>query len=162
MTGDYEQATKFLQETDKALSMGTRTAADTQIKKLISTLKDDQGFRRTLVDKIDEMTGSDIVGQVAGLRLKPWEPQSWRGWTLDLGAIFGLLHGLDPKLAALATISSPRIVGELSNALGRAYVLQRGVSKQLPPGLVTKSIYQYGINKEQIIPKKEGQSVSME
>jgi hypothetical protein len=143
MTKDYELASGVINEMERALSMGNRASADTAIRKLTQSLKDNQGFRRSLIEKMDAYGTGKLKDQISGNVMSAAMPQSALGRYFDLGIGSSLFFGANPKIAALAAISSPRVVGELTNAIGRIYKLSGKFRAGIPKG-TSQAAFQTG------------------
>ena len=136
MLRDYSQSMELQKTIQKAFSTRDKTAADTAVTKVIQSLRDSKEFRTHLVDIMDAQTGGDIREMIAGYQLRGYQPQSWIGRTLDIGAMFEVAAGaISPKFLAVLAISSPRIVGEFTAAFGRTYRLMSKTKQWLPSGI---------------------------
>lgn len=118
MTKDYAKTTELINEMEKALSIGTKSSADTALRKLTMAVREDSTFRRDLLSSLDK--SGDITAKASGFALNPL-------WSRRLGPLATTLTagGLgfiaaSPKLLALTALASPRVVGEMSLAIGRA------------------------------------------
>lgn len=122
MTQDYATITNTLKEVEKGLSLGTKASADTAIRKLISTAKDDEGFRRGLAQTLEEAAGEPIVSKALGSQLHTVIPRGLMG-KLSTAAIMaggglGAYSIFGPAGLAVLAAASPRLVGELLNVAG--------------------------------------------
>lgn len=116
---DYESSTGLIKEIQRGLSLGDRAQADTAFRKLTTTLRTNNEFRKQLIDELNEVTGGTLVPKVAGQQMSEFLPRGLsRIATGALGA-GGLVTGVGiiPILKA-ALFTSPRLVGEVLNALG--------------------------------------------
>jgi len=123
LTADYADATKLIKEIEGTLSLKPGTRVDTTIRKLTSALKDNTGFRKALVEQLDELTKVDITQQLAGAALSPGVPAGLVGRQLFAGAtVSGItaagLGAVSPTILLGLGFASPRVVGELLRALG--------------------------------------------
>lgn len=117
MTGEYSKATALIKEIERALSLGKKSAADTAVRKLNSAMRENFGFRRTLLEQLSAQGEvSNLPEEIAGEALKNIMPRGLSG----LGSIGVAGVGLysDPRLLPLLTLASPRLVGEFVNLLG--------------------------------------------
>lgn len=117
MTKDYEKLTRITNEIEKALSLSDRVMADTAIKKLISANRENFEFRKQLVSKLEELSGEEgIMPTAAGITMNQMVPKGLVGKLAVGGG--AVATQLDPMFLALATIASPRVMGELLNTMG--------------------------------------------
>jgi hypothetical protein len=116
MTNDYSQVSGVVKEIERALSLNNRAMADTAVKKLLSTTRDNFEFRKELAQTLSQMgEAPDLPARIAGAAMSPIMPKGLAG----LGAAGGAYYsGFDPQIVALASLSSPRLMGELLNTLG--------------------------------------------
>ena len=117
----YEQATRLEREMQKALSLGNNAAADTALRKLQSTMRNNVnanfGARLKLVEQLDEASGYFLMPRIAGQSLNSVTPRG-----LNIGTAGGTgIYGLTTNPAALAALPmfSPRVMGEASRGLGQ-------------------------------------------
>ncbi|MGI8470300.1 MAG: hypothetical protein ACR2N3_17815 [Pyrinomonadaceae bacterium] len=120
MTKGYSQASSFIQDVTKNLSLGDKASVETGLNKLTGALKQNNEFRTQLVQQLQDVGEKDLTGQIAGSALNPKLPRGLTGKLIEGGAAYqagiaGLLH--PGTLAVLAT-TSPRLVGEFVRALG--------------------------------------------
>jgi len=123
MTKDYAEATQLIKEIESTLSLKQGARVDTTIKKLMSALKGNNEFRRNLVNRLDELTETNITSQLAGTALSPGVPSGLIGRSLFAnvavgGAVATGLGFISPTLLSGLLLASPRIVGELLRVLG--------------------------------------------
>lgn len=122
MTSEYSKASDMIDEIQRTLSLTGKATPDATIKKLISAIKTDVGFKKALVQKLDDLTDADVGAQLAGTSLSQQVPSGLIGRSIIAGAgakALGFLGGSGGLgwLIPLAG-SSPRLVGEFLNALG--------------------------------------------
>lgn len=117
MTSEYAKSTDIIKEVEKALSLGDRASADTAIRKLTSILRENNDFRKSLVEKLQKASGTDLKGMIAGTALSQITP---RGLTARLMSEGGFFAGflVDPKFWAVLGMSSPRVTGEFLRYIG--------------------------------------------
>lgn len=119
MLGNFESATKEIRDIQKALSLGDKASTDTAFRKLSTVLRTNNEMRRSAIEQLNELTGGTLIPKIAGQQMSELAP---RGIVKQLGLVGGGLGiasgvGLIPILKA-AILTSPRIVGEILNALG--------------------------------------------
>jgi hypothetical protein len=120
MTKGYETASKFIEGLGD-LSIDSRNPG-IPLRKLTTALRQNNDYRQMLTDALGQFSGVDLKGQLAGLNLSKAGPQGMAG-VLDTGiGILGLLaHGyLSPSAAVSMAAASPRLMGELVVAMGKA------------------------------------------
>ncbi len=124
MTKAYSEASDFIDDVTKGLSLGDKTSTDTALRKLASALKQNNEFRQELVSQLEEIGGQDLTGKIAGYNLSAILPRGLFGKIVEGSTIYAAFSGLTslfslPTLAALAS-TSPRLIGEVLGALGVA------------------------------------------
>lgn len=117
MTKEYAQASELIQDIEKSLGVGGR--ADVAVGKLARVLKQDNDFKKRLVQVLDEATGKDITAQIAGTSLSPGVPSGLVGRNIFAG-ILGIGWIANPNIWFGLAGTSPRIVGEFLRAAGIA------------------------------------------
>ena len=140
---DYAKASDELDELTKALALGNKSSAYTAMRKLASTMRNDvtSGFahRGTLLDDMEAAGGAALRPQLAGHALSSWAPRglSKIGGLGAAGAGGAGAVMMDPATmaaaAAYATISSPRLLGEVAHAGGRVAGQASKVSGKVNP-----------------------------
>lgn len=117
MNQEYAQSLDLEREIEKALSIGKRGSADTALRKLMSSLKQNNDFRADMVRKLEQAGGGQILDELAGVALQgAYSPTVYGRMVAGVGALASLL---DPKFAAIFAMASPRVVGELGLLFGR-------------------------------------------
>lgn len=117
MTKDYAKSTEIIKEMERALGAGDKTSADTAIRKLTMAIKEDKAFRRDLLQIMDKAGGENVAGLVAGATSRPLGTRSLNSLVTASLGLGGM--AISPTLAAIVPLASPRVVGELSLALGK-------------------------------------------
>ncbi len=118
MTQGYRQASGLIDDINKTFSLGNNKMKETALKKIMGSLKDNNESRKELLQVLG---GEDLVGKVAGAQLSKAMP---RGIAGALGTGAGLtLSFLNPAnipaILTMAAMTSPRVVAETANVLGR-------------------------------------------
>ncbi len=145
MLKEYGKMSELQKTIQNAFSTKDPTRADAAITKITQALKDNREFRTQLIDTMDSQTGSAIKESIAGYNLRGFMPQTWLGRSFDLATIMSVGAGaVSPKMIAILGLSSPRVVGEFANALGRAYVVGSKTRSLLPQGVISKPAFQAG------------------
>ena len=101
MTSDYAKSTDIIKEVEKALSLGDRASADTAIRKLTSVLRENNDFRRSLVEKLQTTSGTDLKGMIAGAALSQITPRGLTARLLSEGGFFAVSGMYNTKPGAL-------------------------------------------------------------
>lgn len=121
---DYADKISTIEEIKSNLSIGDNAMTETGIKKIATSLKDNNEFRKSLIDLLDKNNETNIVSKVAGLSLNPWTPRGLAKEAVKIvgsaGAGAGFFTGGSTVLPTLIYLSaaSPRVVGEVVNILG--------------------------------------------
>lgn len=110
MVKGYEESTRFINEAERALSLGNKAMMDTSIKKLLSTNRENFEFRRELLNQIEQRAGRSLSPEIAGLTMQQFTPKGLVGVLGTAGA--GYAAGISPSVLAFAAMSSPRLAGE--------------------------------------------------
>lgn len=110
MVKGYEDSTRFINEAERALSLGNKAMMDTSIKKLLSTNRENFEFRRELLNQIEQRAGRSLSPEIAGLTMQQFTPKGLVGVLGTAGA--GYAAGISPSVLAFAAMSSPRLAGE--------------------------------------------------
>lgn len=131
MQSRYSGSSNLLEELTKSFSLKAKAGAkEAAIKKFMQALRTDNDIKQELLKEISRVTGVNIEELVAGQLLNPLVPRGLVGKVFGTGSLAGAgtaaIGGVGSLPTALAgvTASSPRIVGEGANLLGR---LNRGV-----------------------------------
>jgi hypothetical protein len=118
LSKNYGQKSDLIDELVKGLSLGDKTSVDTSFRKLTSALRQNNEFRQELIQELDKATGGSLLPKIAGQQLSSWTPRGLAGTVAGVGGTAGAVTGnFLPVIKALA-LSSPRLVGELTNILG--------------------------------------------
>lgn len=126
---DYEQAINIEREIERALSLGTKSAQDTALRKLQSLSRNNAntnyGNRLDLAQVLEQQGGQSILPSIAGQAMNSWTPRSLSGQMGGLGTM--LAAAQNPALAAALPFMSPKAVGASAYGLGRASGGARGL-----------------------------------
>lgn len=119
MTSGYAKASDFINNL-RDLSIDSKNPG-TAIRKLSTALKQNNNYRQVLVDALNQYSGKDLKGELAGLRLSNMAPRGIEGPLTGAGLLMSIATGIVHPAGALAlAMSSPRIMGELMIAMNRA------------------------------------------
>lgn len=118
MTKDYEVASNYLKEVDRALSTSDKAMRDTTMRKLASTSRENFAFRKDLLSELERLTGKDLSSAISGAAMDSWMPKGLvaklgGGGLLTGGVASAMSHPLSAAGAFGASLlASPRVVGE--------------------------------------------------
>lgn len=119
MTKKYAQFLDIEEEISRALSLNDKAMADTGIRKLLSTMRENFEWRKGLVQKLDEVSHGELLPKLAGYTMRSWAPKGFVGKLTGAAELYKVIHAFDPKFAALLAMGSPRISGEFLYMLGK-------------------------------------------
>jgi hypothetical protein len=148
----YSKASDEILELEKAFNLKDKTAVDTTLRKLLTTMRDNVnanfGQRLNLVQELDKAGKGRIVPALAGISLSQITPRGLqRMSTLPTAGALG--YFVDPFAAGGSLIaSSPRAVGEIAYGAGAAgrqvgNVIQASPVGPISPFLVNPQLYNY-------------------
>lgn len=120
LTSGYREASITIDDINKTFSIGNNKAKETQLKKILGSLRDNNENRRELLEVLGQTGNKDLVGKVAGTQLSKITPKGLSG---VIGPATGLGASIInpaniPMVMSYMALSSPRLVGELANILG--------------------------------------------
>jgi hypothetical protein len=119
----YSEAAELVQEIEKALSLGQKSSVDTAMRKLQSLMRNNvntsYGYRDQLAESMIQQGGRDIMPALAGQAMSELLPRGLQRVAAGSGGAGLALTGNVPAAAALAALSSPRLVGEAAYGVGR-------------------------------------------
>lgn len=122
MMKNYWQVSDLLKDIKSAISVWWNTKKNVAITKLKSVFRDNQEFRKAMIQEIEKYSGKDISWQIAWLQMSPLLPK-WLAWVWAwIWATFWWLGLASSALSNPFTLiplllTSPRIVWELANAI---------------------------------------------
>jgi hypothetical protein len=121
MTQKYAQASNFLDQLND-LSLDSANPG-TATRKLTTALRQNNDYRAALVDQLSQYSGKDLTGQLAGLNLSHAAPQGIMkaiSGGSALAMVAGIAsHVIQPGTVVSMALSSPRVMGELLNIVGK-------------------------------------------
>ena len=125
---DYEVASELLSEIETTLSQNPRASIDTQVRKLQSILRNNAntnyGRRVELGEMLAEQGASNLFPQLAGQALSSATPRGLSGALAGAGALYSTIpaiaQGITPTGVLQLAATSPRAVGEVAYAAGKA------------------------------------------
>jgi len=124
MTKSYAEASDLIDEVKSTLSLKDTAREETAIKKLMSSMRDNNELRKDFVDLLSAESGQDITAKMAGSQLASLAPKGLAKTLFGPGlAAGGTASALSPSsipmLVTYIAASSPRLMGELTNILGQ-------------------------------------------
>lgn len=117
---DFAKSKSLQTEIERALSLGDRAAADTAIRKLQSVTRNNAntnyGNRVSLVSKLEDASGVDLMPSLAGQSLSSLAPRGLGklSASVNIGAAT-----VNPHLLGLLPFQSPRLMGEAAYYTGK-------------------------------------------
>lgn len=140
LSKNYENASGFIEDITKNLSLGEKVAVETSFKKLTSALRQNNEFRKQIIADLDEATGGKLMPKIAGQQLSPIAPRGLaRLGTVGAGGVLVSSGAVLPLLVTIA-VSSPRLIGELLNALGFSQKMKditvKFLNEKIPSGTI--------------------------
>lgn len=123
MTRNYEKSSLLLKQIERSLSLKDRASAETTIRKITGALKENNEYRRQMLDKLQEFSTVDFQDAVAGINMQKVLPQGLVGRLTDISIgtniLFNGIMATDPTLFAVLMASSPRAMAGFLNVLGK-------------------------------------------
>lgn len=116
MTAKYREASDLIDEIERALSLKDSVMKDTAVRKLMSTMRQNNEIRLDFLKSLGQKAGEDVTGKIAGATLAPATPRGLVGSLSGLGAAS---IGNIPGLLLWFSVTSPRLVGEVISILGK-------------------------------------------
>lgn len=136
MTSAYRNSEMLIDDINRTFSLGNNKMRETALKKIMTSLRENNEHRKELLSILGEAGGKDLQAKVAGVQLAPLAPRGLSGvLTPTIGGAAAILSPANiPSLLAIGLLSSPRIAGELVNLLGqvnRSMIVTNKFSPQL-------------------------------
>jgi len=118
---NYSEGLETAAELKKTLSLGKNSSEDTALRKLQSAMRNDvntnYGNRVDYAKMLEDASGKPIMSELAGQSLSTWTP---RGMQKLSASGLGGASFINPSLAPLVAMSSPRLMGEATVLAGQA------------------------------------------
>lgn len=127
MTADYAAASELIKMIDKELSLGQQPG--TTVRKLANALNQNNRYRQTILEALDQAGGSQTVEKIAGSALSDVVPRGIIRSLVGGGLIYSAGSGVNVLPAVL--LASPRAMGE---ALTAVSAIKRGVAQLAKSG----------------------------
>jgi ribosomal protein S21 len=129
---DYAEASDQIKEIERALSLGNRASADTAMRKLQSLNRNNvytnYGNRLNLAQTLEAEGGKPFISALAGQSLSSPTARGLAGGVEALTMLGGLYN---PAYLASIPFQTPRVVGEVAYAGGRAARPVADISRRL-------------------------------
>lgn len=154
MTSGYHQASDLIDEITSALSLRDKTAQDTAVRKLMSTMRQNNELRKDMLATLGKAGSSDITGKIAAAALKPLTPRGLAGYVGSAAGAASIISPAHlPALLVYLSTTSPRFVAEVVNILGRfkGSTLPAIAKKQIQ-NVVTRAINSQPESSQSTIP----------
>lgn len=121
---DYSKASDDIFEIERALSIGKKSSADSAMRKLQSTLRNNvntnYGNRLSLIQTLEDQGGQEIMPALAGQSLSSWTPRGLGSAVAGGAGAAGYMSGTMGAALPIMAAQSPRLVGETAYKLGQA------------------------------------------
>lgn len=156
MTKKYVKFLDIEEEISRALSLNDKAMADTGLRKLLSTMRENFEWRKGLVQKLDEVSHGELLPKLAGYTMRSWAPRGFVGKLTGAAELFRLVQTFDPKFGALLIAGSPRISGEVLYLLGKTWQQMQKIpiGSTIPETAAKLALFQAGrTQKEQELKK---------
>lgn len=127
MVKDYEKTSRVIDEIERDFSLGNKKSVDTAMRKLNSAMREDEGFRRSLMEKVSQASGKDIAAMVSGRLSQSMIPKSWWGKDIAIATTITTIFA-KPELLPLVTSTSPRIMAETFNLLSKGEKIGKAIT----------------------------------
>lgn len=120
MTAKYRDASEMIDEIERALSLKDSVMKETAIRKLMSTMRQNNELRLDFLRTLGVKAGEDVTGKIAGATLAPIAPRGLAGTFSGPVSVGALTMGNIPGLLLYLSTASPRLVGEAISILGKS------------------------------------------
>lgn len=122
MTQGYHVASDLIDNIDRDLSLSGKNPG-TAIRKLSTALNQNNKYRQTMVEALDNYSQSNLKDQLAGLSMNSPVPRGLMGPLAGTTLLYNMLQAFNDPSKAMRLIpylaTSPRIVGETLNLLSK-------------------------------------------
>lgn len=125
MTKSYSEASDLIDEIQRALSLKDTAMKDTTIRKLMSSMRQNNELRKEMLDVLGKVSGKDITAKIAGATLGSMTPRGLAGalqpTATGLGGLQAFINPSSiPFLLVYLATSSPRLMAEAITLLSKA------------------------------------------
>lgn len=119
---DYETASRLIDETGKAFSLGEKSSKDTSMRKLQSLMRNNvntnYGNRLNLAKELEAVGGANLMEKLAGQSLNSFTPRGMANVTMPMTGLGGYMMNA-PMAVPMMMMQSPRMVGEAAYYTGK-------------------------------------------
>lgn len=113
MTADYAKASELVESIEAELSLGVKANPGAAIRKLSYALKQNNEYRKILVEALEQYAPADLMGELAGFHLRGIVPRGLTGRLIAVGLTGAAIKGsITPMLLVDVLATSPRAIGE--------------------------------------------------
>ena len=129
----FEKASIVQDEITKSLSLSRKAAADTTIKKLQNSLREQPGYgtKQDSLKKLNEVSDTFLMEKLAGTTLSGYSPRGLQQITQPISFMAATTAGLT-NIGGLLLAQTPRIVGEAAYRAGQFSPLVTGPLQAAP------------------------------
>ena len=164
---NYERANKIANEIESELSLGRRNNVSQKLRKLNSITRNNVntnfGRRVELVERLGTESGQNLVDVATGMALRADEPTGAARIAQSTGQNVGLLSvmadAVEPSQAVSSALAqsffTPRTMGEVSMATGRAAMAARPATSAFSATAPTAGLLGYALERTDV-PAVEG------
>jgi hypothetical protein len=116
---NYADMSDQISDIKKGLSLGDNAMVETTFKKLTGAFKQNNEFRKSLIQELDKATGGQLLPKIAGQQMSSWMPRGLMKTVEGAGGVASLMTGGSGMLPLLGTVmaTSPKLVGEFIRTL---------------------------------------------
>lgn len=117
MTKDYEKASTFINQVEQDL---VSKSEGTMSRKIFPALKQNNEYRKTLIEALEQYSPRTLKGEISGHAMSTALPRGLMGPLSGQALLMSVMTGtFGPSAAVGLALSSPRVMGELLNAMGK-------------------------------------------
>lgn len=149
---DYRGASEAIDEAERALSLGHNSTVDSALRKLQSIMRNNAntnyGARLNMGELLQQNGATNLMEMLAGQSMSAWAPRG-----IARAGVPAIAGGaaLNPAVAAMLPLQSPRLVGEAAYGAGAAaryggslFDLTQLPRLEATPGTVMRGAFQAG------------------
>ena len=118
----YEKYIGQIDEITRTLSLGDKAAKDTAMRKALSLTRNNAntnyGNRLKLAQELEQSGAPNLMSDLSGQALNTWTPRGLGGMIASGTAGYGLAS-MNPAIAPLLAMQSPRLMGEAAYYAGK-------------------------------------------
>jgi hypothetical protein len=109
MNSRYEEASRLIEGTQKAILSKDPRAVDTVLRKITMGVREEKGLRRTMLEELKKYSGKDIAAIAAGNISNAWMGRRLESLGPLVSGAYHLLPFASPRLAAEVTAAISRL-----------------------------------------------------